>query len=110
MLNPTQKIIVNICTFKRPKMLKACLDSILAQQLPENWQLEIQIIDNDKESVVESEVKKWASQARVPVRYFTEMKRGIPFARNAACEQSLEHQADWIVFIDDDELACCRLD
>jgi succinoglycan biosynthesis protein ExoM len=106
MLNPTQKIIVNICTFKRPKMLKACLDSILAQQLPENWQLEIQIIDNDKESVVESDVKNWASQARVPVRYYTEMKRGIPFARNAACEQSLEHQADWIVFIDDDELAC----
>jgi len=106
MLKPTHKIIVNICTFKRPIMLKACLDSILTQQLPENWQMEIQIIDNDAGSIIEKEVKNWATQTQVLVRYFTETRRGIPFARNTACEQSLKHQADWIVFIDDDELAC----
>jgi len=100
-----QKVIVNICTFKRPKMLRACLDSVLAQILPEDWQLEVQIIDNDAEAVIEKDVKEWTSHTRVPVHYFIESRRGIPFARNTACEQSLKHGADWIVFIDDDEIA-----
>ncbi len=86
-------------------MLKACLDSTLTQQLPDNWQLEVHVIDNDPESTLVNEVENWSMTTTIPIRYFREPRRGIPFARNTACEYSLKHQADWVVFIDDDELA-----
>jgi succinoglycan biosynthesis protein ExoM len=106
MLNSTQKIIVNICTYKRPIMLKACLDSILSQEVPLDWQLEVIVVDNDINATLAEDIKIWSLSTNIPIRYFIESKRGIPFARNTACEESLKQQADWIVFIDDDELAC----
>ncbi len=87
-------------------MLKSCLDSVLAQQLPENWQLEVHIVDNASDSTLAEDVQIWGTTTPVPLRYWIEPRRGIPYARNTACEQSLKHQADWVVFIDDDELAC----
>lgn len=99
------KIIVNICTCKRPIMLKECLNSIIGQKIPENWLLEIHIIDNDPNSILEKDILYWTATSNYKIRYFKETKIGIPYARNTACSQSIVHQADWIVFIDDDEIA-----
>lgn len=99
------KVIVNICTYKRPKMLHACLTSILTQSIPAQWQVEIQIIDNDVQSDINSKLSEWAFSQQIPIHYKIEPVRGIPMARNTACQSSLNHQADWIIFIDDDETA-----
>ncbi len=43
--------------------------------------------------------------APYPVEYVNERELGIPFARNAAIEASRALGAEWIAFIDDDEVA-----
>ncbi|MCP4779545.1 MAG: glycosyltransferase, partial [Hyphomicrobium sp.] len=49
-----------------------------------------------------AEVEK---SAPYPIEYVNETELGIPFARNAAIEASRALGAEWIAFIDDDEVA-----
>lgn len=98
-------IVINICTFRRPQMLKRCLASIARLDLPEDWSLEVVVVDNDSESSEAAWVGDFARDYRFPLAYRNELRRGIPYARNAACEASLERNADWLLFIDDDEEA-----
>lgn len=99
------KAIVAICTYKRPGMLQKCLDSILRQNIPAGWEVEILILDNDAESKTLEAIAGKMSTAPLKVHYRIEPQQGIPFARNAACRESLQLGADWIFFLDDDEEA-----
>jgi len=100
-----QKIIINICTFKRPLMLKACLDSIVNQEIPNSWSVEVLIIDNDSHASAKTIIQDYQLHSKLAISYFCEQNQGIPFARNRGCNESLAKNADWILFIDDDELA-----
>lgn len=99
-----QKVIINICTFKRPKMLDACIDSILSQSLPPEWSIELLIVDNDAEQSA-AKIMHDYQDAIMPIVYVCEQNQGIPFARNRGCLESLNRNADWILFVDDDETA-----
>ena len=101
-MNP-QKVIVNICTYKRPQMLQACLDSLLAQVIPSAWTVEILIIDNDRNESAKPLAQQYQQKSTLAVSYFSEKNQGIPFARNRGCDESLAKEADWLLFIDDDE-------
>ena len=100
-----QKIIINICTYKRPQMLKACLGSLMSQQVPSDWVIEILIVDNDASESARMIVENYQQQSKFPISYFCEKNQGIPFARNRGCDESLTKNADWVLFMDDDETA-----
>jgi len=100
-----QKIIINICTYKRPQMLKASFDSILIQKIPADWNIEILVVDNDANASAQVIVQDYQEHAIFPMSYFCEKNQGIPFARNRGIEESLAKKVDWILFVDDDETA-----
>jgi succinoglycan biosynthesis protein ExoM len=97
--------IVAICTYKRPVMLQQCLDSVFSQALPEGWRVELLIVDNDAESTLLPVIRPVIERAPLKVHYVAEPQQGIPYARNAACRESLHLGADWLLFLDDDEKA-----
>lgn len=100
-----QKIIINICTYKRPLMLKACLDSLMEQQVPPDWNVEILVVDNDANKTARPLIENYLAHSKFPISYFCEEKQGISFARNRCCDESLEKSVDWLLFMDDDETA-----
>jgi succinoglycan biosynthesis protein ExoM len=100
-----QKIIINICTYKRPQMLLACIASILSQHIPDGWVVEILIVDNDAAQSAENVFLSFSQNNVMPLSYICEKNQGIPHARNRGCVESLQKNADWILFIDDDETA-----
>lgn len=96
---------IAVCTAKRPLMLKACLESLIAQEVAAGWRAEIIVIDNEVDRGAENIVGEIAAKSPLPIAYVHEPNRGIPFARNQALEASLGHGAEWTAFIDDDEVA-----
>lgn len=98
-------INVCVCTYLRAKHLAACLQSLIDQDPPENASYDITIIDNDSNRSAEAVVSDFQSLDRVPINYFCEENRGIPFARNRALDESVKLNYDYIAFIDDDEQA-----
>jgi succinoglycan biosynthesis protein ExoM len=87
-------------------MLKDCLRSLMVQQTPSHVRLTIVVVENDEESRCRWLVEEMARQHGAPrIVYGHEPEIGIPFARNRSLELALEHDADWIGFIDDDEIA-----
>jgi len=95
-------VSVCLCTYKRDT-LDRTLSSIVAQVLPDGCQLEIVVVDNDKDESGRIVCEKYENaQSEVPVRYFVNTERNLASVRNS----TLEHAAgDYLAFIDDDEWA-----
>jgi glycosyltransferase involved in cell wall biosynthesis len=100
-----QHLAVCVCTRRRPAMLRKCLQSVLRQKTPDDIRVSVFVIDN--EPMIENrEIGQHAAAGSgFPVNYVVEPKPGIPFARNAALAAASSVEADWIAFIDDDEIA-----
>ncbi len=96
---------VAVCTAQRPTMLRACLESLIAQEVPTGWKAEIIVVDNETPPGAASIAREFSGKTPFPVTYVHEPRRGIPFARNRAIETSLGRRAEWIAFVDDDEVA-----
>ena len=64
--------------------------------------LRIIIVDNDPAGNAREVCDRVCGVLRWPLQYVVEQRRGIAFARNAALEAVGD--ADWIAFIDDDEV------
>lgn len=99
------RIGIMVCTAERPRMLQACIDSLVAQQLADDWQVEVCVVENDKTPNSRGVVEAVPAASPVKVHYYQEPRRGIPFARNKTLEVGLANGYDWIVLIDDDERA-----
>ncbi len=97
------KINICICTYRRTKSLENCLEYICKLEHPEEAVVVTSIIDNDLENSAKPIVESYVSRFSGDLFYFNEKKRGIPFARNRAIEESNRMNSDIIVFIDDDE-------
>ena len=79
--------------------------SLLAQRVPEgSLSLSFVVVDNSSDAG-ERETVAHRQNGDVPVLYVHEPRAGIPAARNAALEAAKTLTPDWIVFIDDDEIA-----
>lgn len=98
-------VLIGVCTAQRPKMLKACLDSLAAQIVPEHVSLRAVVVDNEAEPNNRAAVEAQAERFPFPLAYEHEPRRGIPFARNRVLDHALAIEAEWIAFIDDDEIA-----
>jgi succinoglycan biosynthesis protein ExoM len=100
------KIVVTLCTRQRPIMLKDCLQSLVAQRVPDGVSLSIAVVENNETAACRHIVEEIAARPGAPrIDYKHEPRLGIPIARNRGLEMALAQGADWIGFIDDDEVA-----
>ena len=97
-------IAVCVCTFQREQLLRACLTSIAKMAIPANAAVHMVVIDNDPQATSRDFVESLRGRFPLPLHYECEGKRGIPCARNRAIAVVEALQADYFVFIDDDEL------
>ncbi|WP_305984986.1 glycosyltransferase family 2 protein [Roseibium sp. MMSF_3544] len=102
----TQKLVIAVCTAQRPNMLKTCLASLDKLIRPNGTNLTVVVVENDPEPFFTGEeAGKVKGALSLPVFFYHERRKGIPFARNRALEAALEHAPDWVALIDDDERA-----
>ena len=98
-------VAVCICTRSRPQMLRRCLASVRSQRLDAaRLRMRLILIDNNPEPAawpLYDELCAGGSGSG----YVHCPEPGIPIARNAAIEAALRAGADYIAFLDDDEVA-----
>lgn len=94
-------IDIGICTFRRDSLHKT-LESLAVQNLPEQVKIRIIIADNDERPIRETAIEAQARKLRLNLRYVHAPAGNISIARNACLENS---DAEYLVFIDDDEIA-----
>ena len=101
-------VIVGIATYKRPEGLARLLKGInrLTFEGPRP-DLGVIVIDNDAAGSAASVCRQVRGDSSVPIEYRIEPKRGIAYARNAALD-SARDRADFVAFIDDDEVPTPR--
>ncbi len=104
-VNKQEVIVISVCTYNRPNMLTECLRSLIRQDYPDNITVRFCIIDNNSnyEYNIESLVKK--ELQGYDYKYIFVKERGISYARNAALDYAKLIKADFIEFLDDDEIA-----
>lgn len=100
----TKTVAICIATFKRPELLHNCLTSIGQLIIPHNYAPIIIVVDNDNERSGESGFNKAIKNIEIDSYYYVEPERGLSSARNNLLEKALDHNVDFIAFIDDDEL------
>lgn len=84
-------------------MLRRCMSCLAKLSIPEEWELELVVVENDKEIFVEDLVQEYASTSKYKITYRHEPDIGIPQARNNALNFALSEGAEFVGFIDDDE-------
>lgn len=97
-----KSVDVGIITYKRPELLRNCLESIIVQTVTNSLELSIIVVDNDIDRTADIIVKEFESTNNVKIKYYNEPEKNISIARNRCLDES---QSDIIVFIDDDEHA-----
>ena len=100
-----QFVLIGVCTAQRPHMLERCLVSLAGQLVDAGITVEIVVVDNEPAPNNRNLVRQLAATSPIRIHYVHECRRGIPFARNAVLGRAIEIGADWIAFIDDDEVA-----
>lgn len=93
-------LAVVICTYHRNDLLAKALASIIAQQRPDNFQVQILVCDNSDDGVAGAMVREIAQQSPVPMRWIEAHPANISVARNAAVAAV---NARYIAFVDDDQ-------
>lgn len=95
-----ERISVCICTFKRPELLSRLLTALPVQAGASAFQLEVVVVDNDKDRSAEGIVRMFQSHSGLPTVYACEPEQNISLARNCAIRNA---SGNLIAFIDDDE-------
>jgi glycosyltransferase involved in cell wall biosynthesis len=98
-------IAVCVCTRARPNMLRRCLASLRAQRFDAaHFRMKLILVDNNPEPIAEPIYEQiWGAERSG--EYVRCSRPGIPMARNAALDAALGARADYIAFLDDDEVA-----
>ncbi len=90
-----------VCTYNGVNRLPAVLDSLQQQINTENIQWEVMVVDNNSCDRTPAVVKDYQAYWSLtnPLRYVTEPKQGLAFARNRAVAEA---RGNWVGFLDDD--------
>jgi len=86
-------------------MLARCLKSLSAQEVPSAIIPHFCVVDNAANSQTAKVFSHWNGSHGHLATYLPEPTRGIAHARNRALDFALEAGADYLAFIDDDEIA-----
>ncbi len=97
----SDRVIVCIPTYKRPKSLKRLLDAIAALQT--NARVSVLVADNDAQNHAGVDLCNAVTQYRWPLTTVIANTRGIAQVRNTLIENALKTDAEFIAMIDDDE-------
>lgn len=100
------KVAVLVCTRARRKMLEDCVKSLFNLTVPPGVEPSLIVVENDTKPECQQYIQSLALDGANPWRivYGHEPNLGIPQARNRALKLALDHQPNWIAFIDDDEV------
>lgn len=90
-----------VATWNRASSLRLTLRALQAQEIRDEFDLEILVVDNGSTDDTPGVIKDAASGARWPVRYLAEPRQGKSFACNRAIREA---RGEWLVFTDDDVL------
>jgi succinoglycan biosynthesis protein ExoM len=95
---------ISICinTYKRPQLLYKLLTSLINQNLPSQFEIEIIIVDNDNYKSGQIVVNDFVVKSKIKINYDVEPIKNISLARNRAVSKAI---GKYICFIDDDEFA-----
>jgi len=92
-------ISVCILTYRRPVMLRRCLEALENQSVT-SFTFSVVVVDNDADESAREIVQRRASSSTIAFEYHVVAVQSISLARNKAVECS---RGDLIAFIDDDE-------
>jgi succinoglycan biosynthesis protein ExoM len=93
---------VCLCTYKRGALLNQCINSLLSQEGVAGIHYRIIIVDNDEFMSAEHIVDTVKKSTDVEIIYVSEKRKNISHARNLCLTNA---SAEYICFIDDDEVA-----
>ncbi|TFG60983.1 MAG: glycosyltransferase family 2 protein [Deltaproteobacteria bacterium] len=91
-----------VCTYRRPDLLGKLLDSLEAQVLPEEVDLEVVVVDNDPGRSGAPIVRRFTDTGRTRFSYFVQPVKNISLTRNVSVRNA---SGEYLLFIDDDEVA-----
>ena len=97
------KILISICTYLRPNMLLRALNCIKALKPVDDAEVEVLIVDNDKNQSAKEVVENTKKDFPYQIYYEFEEERGLSPARNKVLKSSLKLNADYIACFDDDD-------
>ena len=100
------KVAVCVITYQRPEGLKRLMEDLneLAFDKCGTPSLEVIVVDNDSAGLACKFCEEIRSDLHWPLKCSVELRRGIPYARNKAVACAQEGHADFVAFIDDDEV------
>ena len=93
-------VSICICTYKRRAGLEAMLSSLARLVVPDNCEVEVVVVDNDRACSAKDLVQELVANFPFPLRYAAEPQSGVGYARNRCLAEST---GEWIAFVDDDE-------
>lgn len=96
------KVVIALCTNKRPFLLKEAITSLGTIQLPSDYDVEFILVDNDVMQSGKVVFDQAINCLSFPCFYVCEREKGITFARNRALEEAKMKNAKFIAFFDDD--------
>lgn len=94
-----ESIAICICTYKRHERLRSLLSQLVLVNRPTAYQIKIIVVDNDPSGSASEILPDFPD-----VHYFVEHKTGVSFARNRAITEAKRFGADFVAFLDDDEI------
>ncbi|MBN7797019.1 glycosyltransferase family 2 protein [Parahaliea mediterranea] len=101
--HPADRLVVGVCTRRRPGMLGRLLSSLLRMRLPACCQVSVHVVENDDRPANRALVAGFDASSPFPISYQLETRVGIPQARNCLLEHARTIGAKGLVFVDDDE-------
>ncbi|HEV2147375.1 MAG TPA: glycosyltransferase [Longimicrobiaceae bacterium] len=101
------RVAICVATLQRPVLLGTLLESLARLEFGKSGPVELflVVVDNDPEETARGVVEAVRDAMPCPIVYTVESRRGIPYARNCGVRVALENGADFLAFIDDDEVA-----
>lgn len=95
-------ISVVVLTFRRPRLLSRCLESLRALEVPPGRRLEIVVVEDSAGEEGAPVAERWSSDAGHRLRYVVQAGANISRARNRGLEEA---RGELVAFLDDDEWA-----
>jgi glycosyltransferase involved in cell wall biosynthesis len=93
------EISVIICTYNRSSSLKDLLESLLIQEVTEEFTYEVIVVDNNSGDNTKEIVDSYISKFQGRLRYLFEPRQGKPFALNLGIQEA---RGELLAFTDDD--------